>query len=128
LFLIFQKIIKISLKSDYQERLKNTIILNEDYKKVIKKYDSENSLIYLDPPYEESDKSHYDNPIIDYNELLDILSNIKGKFILSINNSKKIRDLFQNFKIKKIKTKYTNPLTGGQSKKITELLITNYEK
>jgi site-specific DNA-adenine methylase len=33
----------------YKERLKNTIILNNSFEKVIKKFDSENTFFYLDP-------------------------------------------------------------------------------
>ena len=117
----------ISLRENYSERLKNTKIFNTDYKTIIKKYDSPNSLIYLDPPYEGSTKEHYKNSIIDYEELKNILSKIKGKFILSINKSDRIKELFKNFNISEIKTEYVNPITGSKDKKtITEYIIKNY--
>jgi len=40
--------------NELKHRLKNTIILNKDYKKLIKEYDSPLTFFYLDPPYEES--------------------------------------------------------------------------
>ena len=117
----------ISLRENYSERLKNTKIFNTDYKTIIKKYDSPNSLIYLDPPYEGSTKEHYKNSIIDYEELKNILSKIKGKFLLSINKSDRIKELFKNFNISEIKTEYVNPITGSKDKKtITEYIIKNY--
>jgi DNA adenine methylase len=116
----------INLKHNFGDDLKNVIILNTDYKNLIKKYDSKNTFFYLDPPYEGSGKQHYKHSDIDYEELKNLLENIKGKFLLSINQSKNIKELFNNFNIAKVKTKYTNPLTGGQSIDKTELLISNY--
>ena len=84
---------------DYKEKLKDTILLNEDYKKVIKKYDNEKAFIFLDPPYEKSDKRSYENPIIDYEEMAKILKNIKGKFLLTLNDSPYIRQVFKDFDI-----------------------------
>jgi DNA adenine methylase len=43
---------------DYKEKLKNTTILNQDYKAVMKKYDSPKTLHYLDPPYVVGGKSY----------------------------------------------------------------------
>lgn len=117
----------ISLRENYSERLKNTKIFNTDYKTIIKKFDSPKSLIYLDPPYEGSSEKHYKNSIIDYEELKNILSKIKGKFILSINKSDRIKELFKNFNISEIKTEYINPITGAKNKRtITEYIIKNY--
>ena len=42
---------KIKL-GDYKEKLTNTIISKQDYKAVIERFDSPNTLFYLDPPYE----------------------------------------------------------------------------
>lgn len=112
----------------YKERLKNTIILNDDYKKVIKKYDNKDALFYLDPPYEGSKKSHYKNHSIDYNELKNILDNLKGKFIMSINDSKNIRELFKDYNMMNIKTRYSNKEQGTKEGHINELIITNYDK
>lgn len=98
-----------------KDRLKNTIILNKDYKDVINKYDSNNTFFYLDPPYEQTNEKFYEN----------ILSNIKGLFVLSTNDSKNLRELFKNFNIYDIKTKYSNPIQGGLIKR-NELIITNF--
>lgn len=105
----------------YQERMKHTTILNKDYKTIIKQYDSPNTLFYLDPPYEDSNE--YKHSYIDYNELSSILKHIKGKFILSINDSKLIKDTFKGFKIKKVKTQYADPKLGGHPRKVSELTI-----
>lgn len=115
---------KIKNISEYKNRMKNTIILNESYEKVIKDYDTIDTLFYLDPPYEDS-KGLYDNYIIDYNEMVNILKKIKGKFILSINGSSYINNLFKNFKIIEIKKKSYASQNVGMKPRI-ELLIMNF--
>jgi DNA adenine methylase len=42
--------------SKYGPLLKNTTILNRDFRSVIKKYDSPKTFFYLDPPYEKSEE------------------------------------------------------------------------
>lgn len=111
----------------YKDRMKNTIILNEDFKKVIKDYDSANTLFYLDPPYENS-KGLYTHPDLPIKDVYEAVKNIKGKFILSYNNSPEAKDLFRkDFYIYTASTKYTsNPQT--QNIKRLELIITNFKR
>ena len=107
-------------------RLKNTIILNRDYKDVIKKYDSSNTFFYLDPPYSMSeDAKYYDGQSIKMSELYDLVKNIKGKFLISYDDDKEAKDLFKNFKIVKVKTLYIQTQNIDR-RTITEILISNY--
>jgi hypothetical protein len=113
--------------SEYKKLLKSTTILNKDYLQVIKEYDSPTTFFFLDPPYEDSDKSYYKNITIDYNEMSDALKKIKGKFLLTINDSKIIRDKFKDFIIKTIVVR--NPANtdfGEETRNRKELFITNY--
>jgi DNA adenine methylase len=110
----------------YSQRLKDTTILNRDFKDVIKEYDSMNTFFYLDPPYENTDKSFYNgNTIIDYKELNQILKDLKGKFLMSINDSPYIREQFKDFHIKEVKTRYSDNGTL-KTREVVELLISNY--
>lgn len=110
-----------------QERMNNTTILNQDYKTVIKKYDSPKTFFFLDPPYESSEKL-YKKGSFNYPELNNVLENIKGKFLLTLNDSKNIRTIFRGFKINSISVKGNRRgreggLGGGIRK---ELIIKNY--
>lgn len=110
----------------YNERLKNTIILNKDYKEVIKKYDGPNSFFYLDPPYSMSKNyKYYNNQYININELYDTIKNIKGKFLISFDDNKEVKELFKDFKIIKVSTSYERTQNIEKRKK-TEILIKNY--
>jgi DNA adenine methylase len=120
------QVIKLKRMEKYQERLKNTTILNKDYKDVIRKTDGVNTFYFLDPPYEDS-KGLYKDFEFDYEELRDVLTNIKGKFMLTLNDSANIRRIFKQFKMKRIivsKTTMKEGAFGSTDRK--ELIIMNY--
>lgn len=114
-------------KQEYEERLKNTTILNQDYKSVVKKYDSPTTFFYLDPPYESSEDL-YTHGSFNFEELASVLRGVRGMFLLSLNDSPRIRSLFKGFKIRgvviKSATSFMNRGTGDFERK--EVFISNY--
>jgi DNA adenine methylase len=110
----------------YKERLKDVIITKTDYKDVINKYNKADAFFYLDPPATESSGKYHFNPI-NISELVSVLKSIKGKFLLSLPTTKLKKKLFEGFKVITVPTKYVGEKTlGGQSKKVKEYLIANY--
>jgi DNA adenine methylase len=109
----------------YQERMENTKILNESYEKVIKKYDSPSAFFYLDPPYENSENLYADS-VIDYEAMRELLDGVKGRWLLSINDSSKIRKVFAGYKIRGFTLKAAGN-KGIGDKPRRELLISNYK-
>lgn len=107
-----------------QDKLKNTTILNLDYKKVINKYDNPNAIIYLDPPYYKLEK-YYEGQAIDPDDLANVCRKMKGKFILSYNITPEVKKAFQGFNIKKLPIPY-NMYKGKTRKTIDEYIITNF--
>lgn len=69
-------------------RLRTVIIENLDFREVIRRYDTPDTLFYLDPPY-HPDTRATDDPYVhelsrsDHEALVDILLGIKGKAMLS---------------------------------------------
>lgn len=112
---------------EIHDRLKGVTILNKDYKNIIKKYDSDNTLFYLDPPYFQTNNKSYSNKNIDFEELAKILKDVNGYFVLSINNDPYIRKVFKDFNIHQLPSvRYTATMkvdTTGN-----ELVITNFNK
>ena len=110
----------------YQTKLLKTTILNKDYKEVIKKYNKQDTLFYLDPPYSEQKKSwgYKEGENITPEELLEQLKTIKGFFLMSYDYSPELKRFFEkDFIVKIISTKYetsTNPIN------VKELIIMNY--
>jgi DNA adenine methylase len=110
---------------DIQERLRGVIIDDEDYKTILRNYDSSDTFFYLDPPYYNVDLGGYKHKFINVEELALKLKNLKGKFMLSYNDHPYIRQMFSDFKIKTIKTTYTVRGTNRPEVR-SELVITNY--
>jgi DNA adenine methylase len=108
---------------EIQERLKGVILLNQDYKKVVKKYDSPSTFFYLDPPYVELSTREYKHKTINLEEFVSLLKSIKGKFLLSYNDHPKVRQAFQDFHIRTVGTTY---IIGGKRHPIQELVISNF--
>ena len=55
--------------------------------------------------------------------MADILSKIKGRFLLSIDDRPETRETFGRFKIEQVTTTYS--ASGSHQKRVAELLITN---
>ena len=115
----------------YKERLKDVRILNQDWKSVIKKYDSPTALIYLDPPYSTAaDRKDYNDNDITPAEIINFLKGVKGKFILSYDKNAEMRKLAREagFKIMTVSTTYNRPAGKGAASRETkqEFIIRNY--
>lgn len=108
----------------YKDRLKNVIIKNNDWKTIIKQYDSKNSFFYLDPPYSMAkDNKDYNNNDVSIDELYNTLKNIKGKFLLSYDFNPDIKKIFSGFNKTIVNTQYGT--TGNHINK-KEYLISNF--
>ncbi len=70
---------------DLADRIRHTQIEQNDAYKVMLSRDSENSFIYADPPYINTNMGHYAKTYseADFIRDLEVLANIKGKFLLS---------------------------------------------
>lgn len=118
---------KLKKLPEYKEKLKSVTILNESYESVINKYNRSGTFFYLDPPYEKSGDLYKHGGDFNFVKFAENLKKIKGKFMLSINDSKNIRDLFKGFKIKRITLGgQSNSESGLGSNTRKELIITNY--
>ncbi len=83
-----------SFGASYAQRLAKVTAESRDAIEVIRQYDSPDSFHYCDPPYFNSDCAHYKGySIQEFKRLLDTLSSIKGKFLLSSYPS----DLLQEY-------------------------------
>jgi len=116
----------------YHERLKNVTIMNLDALEIIKRFDNEEAFIYVDPPYINSDCGHYKGySKDDFIKLLERLSSIKGKFLLS-SYPNEILDEFiknNNWEFKQIDKPLrvtSRPEDKKYSKRKIEQLTANY--
>jgi len=97
------------------------------YEDFIPRYDSSETLFYLDPPYYGCE-GYYGTSVFsktDFDRLAAILSSIKGKFLLSLNDKPEVRKIFSNFIIKTVPTTYSEG--RNNRRKVNELIISNYD-
>ena len=112
------------------KRLDKVMVENRDFERLIKQYDFEEAFFYCDPPYSKGEgyivTSTED---FDHERLCETLKNIKGRFLLSYDDSPKIRELYKDFEM--IAIERLNGINNRQgndrkNKMYKELLIANY--
>ncbi|MPM90791.1 hypothetical protein SDC9_137913 [bioreactor metagenome] len=113
-----------------RERLAKVLIENKSFADLIQLHDGEGTLFYCDPPYHKTEK-YYDtgNFVFDdgqHRALKELLSNIKGRFILSYNDDEFIRELYKNFYIEEVQRSNNLSMRSGANKVYKELIIKNY--
>jgi DNA adenine methylase len=107
-------------------RLSQVWVENLGFADCIQRYDREHTFFYLDPPY-HGVENYYGDGIFsrdDFQRLADQLAGIKGKFLMSINDTPEIRESFKGFTIDTVSVTYS---CGASSRpRVSELLIRNY--
>ncbi len=114
-----------SMLDDLHGRMAGVIIECLSYEKFIPRYDRVKTLFYLDPPY-FGNENDYGKGLFkrsDFEKLANILENIKGRFILSINDKPEIRAIFKAFDMDKVELNYS--ISVGKQTKASELIIMN---
>ena len=107
-------------------RLEPVTIEQLPYGEVIRRYDQERALFYLDPPYDETEGYGTDFGHDDYLAMADQLARIRGRFIVSINDTAFVRQAFAAFEIAEVQTTWTvSSGAAGRGMKVTELIISN---
>lgn len=107
-------------------RLTTVVIENLDFEHLIKTYDKPGTLFYLDPPYYDAEKYYPDRFMpTDHERLQNVLSQIKGKFILSYNDCGTIREIYQGYHITQVE-RQNNLTAKGGSGRYKELIIKNF--
>lgn len=108
------------------DRLTGVTIERLPWASFITRWDRGETLFYLDPPYHGSE-GDYGNGMFDRSEfaqMAEVLAAIKGRFILSINDTPKIREIFAGFAIEQVAVRYT--LSGNdKGRQFGELIISN---
>ena len=96
------------------------------YGDLIRRYDGPGTFFYVDPPYWDCEE--YYGPGVfsrdDFTMLAAQLGSIEGRFILSLNDTSGVRDVFSAFSIETVQTKYT--CSNGKNVAAGEVLIRNW--
>lgn len=113
-------------------KMENAFIENMDALKIIEFYDNEETIIYLDPPYVKTAQAHYAGyGEADFIALLDKLSALKSKFVLSHYDNPILIDYVNRCGWQKIEIElacYVNTFASGNVSKRRELVIYNFTR
>ncbi len=112
------------LLEDIHERLAGVVIECLPYTDFIARYDRPTTLFYLDPPYWGME-DYYGKELFDrsdFERMAEQLANLKGQFVLSLNDTPGARRVFRRFEINETPVVYTVRASGP--KRSRELIIT----
>lgn len=111
--------------ADIHERLAGVTIEQLDFGEFIRRYDRKGMLFYLDPPYWGCETDYGQDVFgrADFERLATQLRDIRGGFLMSINDTPGVRATFAGFHLLEVTTTYT--VGQGAATKAPELVISN---
>jgi len=112
--------------ADLNERLAAVVIERLDWSEFIRRYDRKGTLFYLDPPYFGCE-GDYGRDLFDRSQFVAMagqLRRIEGRFILSLNDTPEVREIFAGFNFEAVGVRYTVS-GGGNASMAKEVIISN---
>jgi DNA adenine methylase len=127
-----------SLLVEYAKMWSDVTIENKDFRDIIKTYDREHTVFYCDPPflpYKVKDRERYYRLSFtedDMKDLLNLLSSIKGRFVLKLPYDHLeidfIKEWASKYRIKEIEHHLSfHKVIGNKRPKFKTILVYNYE-
>ncbi|MCK6470074.1 MAG: DNA adenine methylase, partial [Candidatus Brocadia sinica] len=115
--------------TDIAERLRSVCIESLDYAECIKRYDSEATLFYCDPPYWDAEDYYGDSfSQGDHHILAELLCRVKGKVMLTHYANKLYDRLYEGwYRYEYQSFKGSHKSTGESKPRTVEVLYTNFE-
>lgn len=108
------------------ERLAGVVIERLDWSDFVARYDRADTLFYLDPPYFGCERDYGDGMFdrAAFTRMAEQLGQIRGRFILSLNDHPQVREIFGAFDIEAVGVRYT---VGGSkaAQEAREVIISN---
>ncbi|ASZ05138.1 MULTISPECIES: DNA adenine methylase [Bacillus] len=112
----------------FANRMKGVMIECKDFRNIIEKYDSPDTLFYVDPPYVGRERFYAGGfNEEDHRELARLLNQVKGKVVLSYYDDPLILEIYPNWESETFSA-YKQVVGGsGKSRGAEELLLFNYK-
>lgn len=108
------------------ERIAPVTIERLKWQDFLQRYDRPGTLFYLDPPYFNCEGDYGQGMFgqDEFAEMAEMLARLKGRFILSLNDHPKVRELFASFAIEAVETTYQ--VSGnGRAQTAREVIISS---
>lgn len=108
---------------DVHDRLDGVWIERLPFGEFIRRWDRPGTLFYLDPPYAGCEADYGVGVFApeDFAHLRDGLARLQGRFVLSINDTPEVREIFADFSIEQASLSYR---VSGKATPAAELIIT----
>lgn len=106
-------------------RLSNTYIEHLPWQDCIRRYDRPHTLFYMDPPYWQTEGYGVPFGLEQYEEMAELLGQVRGKAIISLNDHPDIRRVFGRYHIESTDITYT--VGGGKGTAAREVLIFSWD-
>lgn len=128
-----QSILPAEMAATLSDRLKNTYVENRSFEEIFRRYDREHTFFFCDPPYFETCIEFSPDQNItfgqaEHEKLAGILRQIKGKFMLTINDHPFIREIYEGFWIEEVEVGYSIAKVGEGRRGYAELIIQKHTK
>lgn len=109
-------------------RLQYVTIENKEAKQVLKVFDSPNSFHFIDPPYVDCNMGHYTGMFNEQSlqELLELLTRLQGKFMLTMYPNQLIQDYVDNHSWHIHEVQRTVTAAKTKRRKQAEWMVCNY--
>ncbi len=80
------------------------MIFRGSFEPETRRYDRPHTFFYLDPPYYGMKVYRFNFEQGDFGRLAEMLGGLKGKFLMSLNDHKEVRRIFNGFRIQTVPT------------------------
>lgn len=110
------------------KRLERTQIEQTNALRIIQSRDTDNTFHFVDPPYIGTDCGHYSGiyNLMDFQNLLELLSVLKGKFMLTMFPHPLLDEFIKNNRWAKHEVERTISASKTNRRKQIELMVCNY--
>lgn len=108
-------------------RLSGAFIEHLDWKECLQRYDRPYTFAYLDPPYWQTEGYGVPFEFVEYERMADLLKDMQGKAIVSLNDHPDIRKVFASFDMETVDIQY---MVGGGANAAcrSELIIYSWDR
>ncbi len=106
-------------------RLTNAYIEHLPWQECVTRYDRPHTFFFVDPPYWQTEGYGVEFGFEQYEQMADMLRNLKGKAIVTLNDHPDIRAVFDGFAIESTDIRYT--VGGGSGVERREVIIFSWD-
>jgi DNA adenine methylase len=102
-----------------------------DFRRCIKNWDGPATFFFLDPPYYGATKYRTLGPqflVNDQEDLAGILRHVEAKWLLTLNDHPRVRELYRGFRMVEVDTQMATQKVkaGAKRARLRQLIIRNY--